>query len=91
MEQLTHEMPGIAASPYTPLSDADVRKIADDAFEVLERSGMVVYSPTAFEASKTPSTLIRRLSLSTRGMGSAMPCWRGTACTTAPVGRQSTC
>lgn len=50
MEQLTHEMPGIAASPYTPLTDADVQKIADDAFEVLERSGMVVYSPSAFEA-----------------------------------------
>jgi len=50
MEQLTHEAPGIAASPYTPLSDADVQKIADDAFEVLERSGMVVYSPSAFDA-----------------------------------------
>jgi trimethylamine--corrinoid protein Co-methyltransferase len=45
-----HELAGIAASPYRPLSDGDVRKIADAAFEVLERSGLKVYSATAFEA-----------------------------------------
>ena len=48
-----HKYPGIPASPYKPLSESDVRKIADAAFEVLEKSGMAVYSPTAFEAFKT--------------------------------------
>jgi len=35
---------------YKPLSDADVRRIGQAAFEVLGKSGMLVYSPTAFEA-----------------------------------------
>jgi trimethylamine--corrinoid protein Co-methyltransferase len=35
---------------YKPLSESDVRRIADAAFEVLAQSGMAVYSPTGFEA-----------------------------------------
>lgn len=42
--------PGIPAQLYKPLSEADVSRIAEAAFEVLGKSGMFVYSPTAFEA-----------------------------------------
>lgn len=38
------------SAPYTPLAPNAVRQIADAAFEVLAKSGMAVYSPTAFEA-----------------------------------------
>jgi trimethylamine--corrinoid protein Co-methyltransferase len=43
---------GIPASAYKPLSDADVKKIADAAFEILEKSGMMVFTSTGFEAFK---------------------------------------
>ena len=52
MNRLKHECPGLEASPYKLLNDGDVRKIADAAFEVLSKSGMIVYSPTAFDAFK---------------------------------------
>jgi len=42
----------VSASLYQPLSGADILKVADAAFEVLAKSGMAVYSPTAFEAFK---------------------------------------
>jgi len=45
-----HQKPGISASLYHPLSEAGVRKIADAALEILEKSGMAVYSKTAFSA-----------------------------------------
>lgn len=41
---------GLAASLYRPLTEADVRKVADAAFAVLEKSGVAVYSPTALAA-----------------------------------------
>jgi len=41
---------GLSASLYEPLSSSDIRKIADAAFQVLAESGMLVYSPTAFQA-----------------------------------------
>lgn len=44
--------PGIKASYYKPLSETDVKKIAEAAFNVLEKSGMAVYSPMAREAFK---------------------------------------
>ncbi len=47
MTTLAHEVPGLRAGLYRPLSEADVRKIADAAFAVLERSGVAVYSPSA--------------------------------------------
>ncbi len=50
LKRLKHQMPGIPASPYGPLDENGVRKLADAAFEVLAESGMAVYSDTAFEA-----------------------------------------
>ncbi len=52
MGKASHSMPGIGASPYRPLSDADVKKISDAAMDVLSRAGMAVYSDTAMEAYK---------------------------------------
>ncbi len=52
MSRPLHEKGGIPASPYQPLTPADVRKMADAAFAVLEKSGMKVFSPTALEAFK---------------------------------------
>jgi len=45
-----HEQPGLCASAYRPLKGADVKRIADAAMRVLDRSGMAVHSRTAFEA-----------------------------------------
>lgn len=45
-----HAQIGLKASLYNPLSETDIRKIADASFEVLAKSGMQVNSPTAFEA-----------------------------------------
>ncbi len=53
MSTLKHEQPGLPASLYTPLTEGDVRQIADAALEVLAKSGLAVYSPTAFDAFKT--------------------------------------
>jgi trimethylamine--corrinoid protein Co-methyltransferase len=49
---------GIQASLYKPLEEADVRNISDAAFRILENSGVVVYSPTAFEAFKSAGALV---------------------------------
>jgi trimethylamine--corrinoid protein Co-methyltransferase len=45
-------MIGLKSSLYQPLTAEDVKRIAEAAFEVLEKSGMAVYSKTAFEALK---------------------------------------
>ena len=50
MAKPAHTRPGIPASPYRPLSEEDVRTVADAAFDILARSGVAVYSATAFEA-----------------------------------------
>ncbi|MCK4601934.1 MAG: trimethylamine methyltransferase family protein [Phycisphaerae bacterium] len=50
MAKATHEQLGLSSSLYRPLSDSDVTRIADAAFEVLDKSGMAVYANTAFEA-----------------------------------------
>jgi trimethylamine--corrinoid protein Co-methyltransferase len=50
LQGLEHAEIGTRASLYKPLTDRDVRRIADAAFEVLGESGVAVYSPTAFEA-----------------------------------------
>lgn len=55
---LTHQRPGIPASPYKPLDDSAVRRIADAAFEVLEKSGMLVYSPTALAAFEKAGAVV---------------------------------
>ena len=41
---------GLPASLYRPLSETDVDKIIAAALQVLAKSGMIVYSPAAFEA-----------------------------------------
>ncbi len=53
LKKLKHEIPGISASPYRPLDESGVRRVADAALEVLAKSGMAVYSDTAFEALRT--------------------------------------
>ena len=45
-----HQLLGLKPSSYRPLADADMRRIVAAAFEVLEKNGMVVYSPTALAA-----------------------------------------
>lgn len=52
MTKARREVPGIKASLYRPLTEVEVRRIVDAAFEVLSKSGVAVYSPTAFEAFK---------------------------------------
>jgi trimethylamine--corrinoid protein Co-methyltransferase len=41
---------GLPGSLYRPLSDADIRKIVDESFRILERSGMAVHSEQARNA-----------------------------------------
>ena len=41
---------GLMASLYKPLKPVDVKKVVDCSFEILERSGMAVYSETAWKA-----------------------------------------
>ena len=53
-----HETHGIPASPYKPLSQDDVKKIADASFEVLEKSGMAVYTKTGLEAFKKKGAIV---------------------------------
>jgi trimethylamine---corrinoid protein Co-methyltransferase len=50
LRQLKQTTLGIPASPYRPLDESGVLKVADAAMEVLAKSGMAVYSDTAFEA-----------------------------------------
>ncbi len=45
-----HRTLGLQGGIYRPLSDADEKKIADAAMEILGKSGMAVYSRTAFDA-----------------------------------------
>lgn len=52
MNKIDHTRPGIPASPYKPLSEGEVKLIADEAFRVLEKSGMAVYTEEGFNALK---------------------------------------
>ncbi len=45
-----HELVGIRSSLYRPLDSESVRRMADAVFEVLEKSGVAVYSDEAFES-----------------------------------------
>ncbi len=49
MNQLIHEQPGLSSTLYQPLTETDVKRIADAAFDILARSGMAVYNRTARE------------------------------------------
>lgn len=46
----SHLKPGLQSSLYQPLGKSDVERIAAAAFEVLEKSGMAVYSKSARKA-----------------------------------------
>ncbi len=50
LRKLTWETLGTSSSLYRPLDEIDVQRIADAAMEILGKSGMAVYSDTAFEA-----------------------------------------
>ena len=52
MKNLERQEPGLRSSLYRPLSGSDVRKIVDGALRILEKSGLAVYSPSAFRAFK---------------------------------------
>lgn len=54
IRKLAWEALGTTASLYKPLDENDIPRIADAALEVLEKSGMAVYSDTAFEAFRVP-------------------------------------
>ncbi len=47
-----HLKPGLPGGIYKPLSDSDARRIAESSFEVLEKSGVAVYSKSALDAYK---------------------------------------
>jgi len=49
-QRLKHQQPGLTSSLYRPLSDADAKRIAEAALDVLERSGVAAYSDTAYRA-----------------------------------------
>jgi len=53
MAENAREFRGIRASLYRPLSGDDVRTITDAAFEVLAKSGLAVYSDSAFDAFRS--------------------------------------
>ena len=50
MDRPRHLEPGLPSKLYRPLDQADVPRIADAAFRILETSGLAVYSPTARNA-----------------------------------------
>ena len=58
MNTAPHAKPGLPSSLYRPLAEGDVTKIAEAAFEVLETSGMAVYSDTAMDALKAAGAKI---------------------------------
>jgi len=47
-ERPTHQQPGLRSTLYRPLSEDDAARIAEAAFEILEKSGVAAYSDTAY-------------------------------------------
>ena len=60
MKRAPHQRPGLRASYYRPLDEADVRTIADAALDMLEKNGMAVYSSRALEALKGAGAVVNR-------------------------------
>ena len=60
MNRLKHEVPGIPSSLYRPFNDADVKKMANAALDVLGRSGVAVYSDTARKAFESAGAQVDR-------------------------------
>ena len=50
MKEPLHRRPGIPASPYRPLAGDEVKEVAQAAFDILDKSGVAVYTDTGFEA-----------------------------------------
>ncbi len=50
LKKYTSELHRTLTAPYAPLNSSAVQQIAEAALEILAKSGMAVYSPTAFEA-----------------------------------------
>jgi len=53
LRNANRELLRMSTPTYAPLNESAIRRIADAALEVLAKSGMAVYSPTAFEALRT--------------------------------------
>jgi len=60
MTDVTHKQPGLSGGLYRPLSNTDVKSIADAALQVLQESGMAVYADTAFEALQDAGAMVDR-------------------------------
>jgi trimethylamine--corrinoid protein Co-methyltransferase len=58
MENMKNEEPGLPSSSYKPLADGDIKKIAGEAFRILEKSGMLVYSKSAMAAFKNAGAVV---------------------------------
>ncbi|MBS3734989.1 MAG: trimethylamine methyltransferase family protein [Phycisphaerae bacterium] len=50
MTKLTHQQPGLSSKLYRPLDAGGAKRLAEAAFDILEKAGMAVYSKTAFDA-----------------------------------------
>lgn len=57
IEKMKQRKMGLKASLYNPLSETDIRKVVNAAFEILSKSGIQVNSPTAFKAFKSAGAL----------------------------------
>lgn len=55
---VSHLKPGLQSSLYQPLAQGDIERIASAAFEVLEKSGMAVYSKSAREAFRNAGATV---------------------------------
>ena len=40
------------SAQYKPLKESEVKRIADDAIKILEKSGIAVHSPSVFDSLK---------------------------------------
>jgi trimethylamine--corrinoid protein Co-methyltransferase len=56
----TEKQPGITASLYRPLSEADIRKIVEEALRILDSSGLLVYSKAARSAFEQAGAVLDR-------------------------------
>lgn len=60
MNNAPHLKPGLSGGQYRPMSNGDIDKVADSAFEILAKSGMAVYSKTAMDALEAAGAQIDR-------------------------------
>lgn len=54
----SHLEPGLQSSLYQPLAAGDINRIAEAAFEVLEKSGVAVYSKSARDAFRAAKAAV---------------------------------